>query len=62
MSSSQARSVNLEEKLGLFHEHWSPRTVAQFNGHDVMVVKVKESSFGITTTTPTTSSWSSRAV
>ncbi|MDA4845815.1 cupin domain-containing protein [Hoeflea poritis] len=34
-------SVNLAEKLALFDEHWSPRTVAEFNGHDVMVVKVK---------------------
>ena len=33
--------VNLAQKLTLFHEHWSPRTVGQFNGHDVMVVKVK---------------------
>ena len=33
--------VNLQQKLALFHEHWSPRTVAEFNGHDVMVVKVK---------------------
>jgi mannose-6-phosphate isomerase-like protein (cupin superfamily) len=41
MSSDQVRVVNLQEKLGLFDEHWSPRTVAQFNGHDVMVVKVK---------------------
>ena len=32
--------VNLAEKLGRFSEHWSPRTVATFNGHDVMVVKV----------------------
>lgn len=36
-----ARPVNLSEKLALFAEHWSPRTVATFNGHDVMVVKVK---------------------
>ena len=36
-----AQVVNLEQKLALFHEHWSPRTVAEFNGHDVMVVKVK---------------------
>lgn len=35
------QSVNLAEKLSLFDEHWSPRTVAEFNGHDVMVVKVK---------------------
>jgi mannose-6-phosphate isomerase-like protein (cupin superfamily) len=35
------RPVNLSEKLSGFDEHWSPRTVAEFNGHDVMVVKVK---------------------
>lgn len=34
-------AVNLAEKLSHFDDHWSPRTVAQFNGHDVMVVKVK---------------------
>ena len=33
--------MNLSEKLTKFDEHWSPRTVATFNGHDVMVVKVK---------------------
>jgi mannose-6-phosphate isomerase-like protein (cupin superfamily) len=33
--------VNLSEKLATFSEHWQPRTVAQFNGHDVMVVKVR---------------------
>ena len=33
--------INLAEKLRSFTEHWSPRTVAQLNGHDVMVVKVK---------------------
>ena len=35
------KAVNLSEKLTEFDEHWSPRTVATFNGHDVMVVKVK---------------------
>ncbi|HLF55267.1 MAG TPA: cupin domain-containing protein [Thermoanaerobaculia bacterium] len=33
--------VNLAAKLATFSEHWQPRTVAQFNGHDVMVVKVR---------------------
>lgn len=33
--------VNLEEKLLGFTEHWQPRTVTQFNGHDIMVVKAK---------------------
>ena len=33
--------VNLADKLAQFDDHWSPRTVARFNGHDVMVVKVK---------------------
>jgi mannose-6-phosphate isomerase-like protein (cupin superfamily) len=32
--------INLASKLSLFTQHWSPRTVAMFNGHDVMVVKV----------------------
>lgn len=33
--------VNLTEKLEQFTDHWGPRTVAQFNGHDIMVVKVQ---------------------
>lgn len=33
--------INLEEKLSEFSEHWSPKIVSHFNGHDVMVVKVK---------------------
>ena len=32
--------VNLADKLSKFNEHWSPKSVASFNGHDVMVVKV----------------------
>jgi len=35
------RPVNLAEKLAAFTEHWQPRTVAEFNGHDVMVVKTE---------------------
>ena len=33
--------VNLAEKLAGFVERWQPRTVAEFNGHDVMVVKAE---------------------
>ena len=33
--------VNLAERLGRFAEPWSPRIVARFNGHEVMVVKAK---------------------
>jgi mannose-6-phosphate isomerase-like protein (cupin superfamily) len=33
-------AVNLNKKLAMFSEHWSPKIVAAFNGHDVMVVKV----------------------
>ena len=32
--------VNLADKLDTFAELWSPRTLALFNGHDVMVAKV----------------------
>lgn len=33
--------VNLDEKLSTFSEPWQPRTVGQFNGHDLMVVKAR---------------------
>lgn len=36
-----SKAVNLEAKLASFSEHWSPKVVTRFNGHDVMVVKVK---------------------
>ncbi len=32
--------INLASKLATFEKLWSPRTVSEFNGHDVMVVKV----------------------
>lgn len=35
------KAINLAEKLSTFAEHWQPRTVGEFNGHDLMVVKVK---------------------
>jgi len=35
------QAINLAEKLATFSEHYKPRTVGEFNGHDLMVVKVK---------------------
>ena len=35
------KAINLKEKLSQFTEHWSPRTVTEFNGHDIMVAKIK---------------------
>ena len=32
--------ANLAEKLRLFTDYFAPRTVTQFNGHDVMVAKL----------------------
>lgn len=34
-------AINLADKLSLFSDHWSPRTLALFNGHDIMVAKVR---------------------
>lgn len=34
--------INLDEKLASFAEPFAPRTVALFNGHDVMVAKLKD--------------------
>jgi len=36
-----ADAINLADKLSQFEGHWQPRVVASFNGHDLMVVKVK---------------------
>ena len=33
--------INLAEKLGTFSDYFSPRTIAQYNECDVMVVKAK---------------------
>jgi len=34
-------AINLAQKLSLFSEYFAPKIVAAFNGHDVMVVKIK---------------------
>ena len=35
------KSINLADKLQTFSDYWQPRVVGEFNGHDLMVVKVK---------------------
>ena len=39
--TAAGKPVDLVEKLATFAEHWQPRTVAEFNGHDVMVMKAQ---------------------
>ena len=34
-------SIDLAAKLATFSEAWQPRTVTLFNGHDVMVAKLR---------------------
>jgi mannose-6-phosphate isomerase-like protein (cupin superfamily) len=31
--------VNLTAKLSLFSDYWRPRTIGQFNGHDLLLAK-----------------------
>lgn len=35
------RPVNFEDKLSLFAEHWSPKTIAQMNDYHFKVAKVQ---------------------
>ena len=35
------KTINLAEKLALFDDYWSPKIVGSFNGHDLMVAKLK---------------------
>ncbi len=34
-------AINLEQKLTLFEGYWQPKIVGEFNGNDLMLVKVK---------------------
>ena len=33
--------VNLQDKLALFSEHWSPKVVARLNDYEIKVVKLQ---------------------
>ena len=33
--------INLEEKFGLFSDHWSPKIIGELNGQHVKLAKVK---------------------
>lgn len=55
--ASTPSGIDLAAKLAIFSEPWQPRVVGQFNGHDLMVAKLKGELTGTRTTTPTTSSW-----
>ena len=35
------QAIHLAGKLATFTEHWQPRVVAEFNGHDILVAKVQ---------------------
>lgn len=41
LGSPQAQPIDLAGRLATFEGHWQPRTVCEYNGHDVMVVKVQ---------------------
>ena len=34
-------AISLIDKLSAFTDHWAPKIIAEFNGHDVMLVKLK---------------------
>jgi mannose-6-phosphate isomerase-like protein (cupin superfamily) len=33
--------ISLDEKFGLFSEHWRPKVIAAVNGQEIKIVKVK---------------------
>lgn len=33
--------INLDEKFGLFSEHWRPKVIAALNGQEIKAIKVK---------------------
>jgi len=41
MNNMEYQSVNFEEKLRKFSEHWSPKIIAQLNDYHFKIVKVQ---------------------
>ena len=39
MRSEMHRPINFAEKLGLFHDHWAPRVIAEMNDYQFKLVK-----------------------
>ena len=35
------KTINLEQKLSAFDDHWNPRILVQLNGQDVRVAKIQ---------------------
>ena len=35
------QAINFAQKLGLFHEHWKPRVVAEMNDYQFKIVKLE---------------------
>lgn len=35
------KAINIKNKLGLFNDYWNPRVIAELNGQQIKVVKVK---------------------
>jgi len=35
------KSINFEQKLGLFDEHWSPKVLAELNDYQFKIVKIE---------------------
>jgi len=41
MQVAAVKAINLASKLAAFADYYQPRTIEQFNGHDLMVVKAQ---------------------
>lgn len=41
MENGMENAIDLRQKLAAFEGHWQPRTVCEYNGHDVMVAKIQ---------------------
>ncbi|MBI3443575.1 hypothetical protein HY008_02805 [Candidatus Woesebacteria bacterium] len=39
--STSVKVINIQDKLALFNEYWSPKIVGELNNHKVQVVKLK---------------------
>ncbi len=41
MAEHRNEVINIEQKLSMFSEHWSPKVIANYNANEIMVVKLE---------------------
>ena len=56
-----AEKINLDQKFGMFSEHWRPKVIAALNGQEIKIIKVQGEFPWHVHESKVNSSWSGKA-